>query len=95
MRWLVEHGVEHLVVDLPSIDPAHDAGALLAHRIFWGLPERETSVARATRRQATITELAFIDAAVADGDYLLNLQVAPFVSDAAPSRPLLYTLERS
>ena len=94
MRWLVERGIDHVVVDLPSVDPAHDEGALLAHRIFWGLPERETSIARATRPHATITELAFIDAAVADGDYLLNLQVAPFVSDAAPSRPLLYPLTR-
>jgi kynurenine formamidase len=94
MRWLVERGIEHIVVDLPSVDPAHDGGALLAHRIFWGLPEGETSLARATRRHATITELAYIDAAIADGDYLLNLQVAPFVSDAAPSRPILYPLER-
>jgi arylformamidase len=92
MQWVVEHGIEHLVTDLPSVDPAHDEGALLAHRIFWGLPERETSVARAKRRQATITELAFIDSTIVDGDYLLNLQVAPFLSDAAPSRPLLYPL---
>ena len=27
---------------------------------------------------------------VADGYYLLDLQIPPFLSDAAPSRPLLY-----
>jgi hypothetical protein len=39
--------------------------------------------------------LAFIDDAIADGHYLLNLQVAPFVADAAPSRPILLPLTPS
>ena len=38
----------------------------------------------------TITELAFVADAAADGPYLLDLQVAPFDMDAAPSRPLLF-----
>ncbi|HBB80565.1 MAG TPA: metal-dependent hydrolase, partial [Cryomorphaceae bacterium] len=29
---------------------------------------------------------------VPDGVYLLNLQVAPLENDAAPSRPILYSL---
>lgn len=92
MRWIVAQGVEHLVVDLPSIDRAEDAGRLTAHRLFFGLPAGATETAQATRPQATITELAYIDDAVADGAYLLNLQVAPFQADAAPSRPLLLPL---
>jgi hypothetical protein len=40
----------------------------------------------------TITEMIYVRDEVADGLYLLNLQIAPFVSDAAPSRPLLYPL---
>jgi hypothetical protein len=36
--------------------------------------------------------MAYIDDAIADGPYLLNLQVAPFVIDAAPSRPILLPL---
>jgi arylformamidase len=48
--------------------------------------------AQATRPNATVTELAFIDDSIADGQYLLNLQVAPFVADAAPSRPILLPL---
>ena len=92
MHHIVEHGIDTLVVDLPSIDRAHDGGKLAAHRIFWGMPAGSTSAATVTRQHATITELAFIDDTVADGPYLLNLQVAPFVIDAAPSRPILLPL---
>ncbi|MCZ6716111.1 MAG: cyclase family protein, partial [Gammaproteobacteria bacterium] len=35
----------------------------------------------------------YVDNDIADGFYLLNLQVPPFVADAAPSRPRLYSLE--
>jgi arylformamidase len=92
MRYVVEHGIDTLVVDLPSIDRAQDGGKLAAHRIFWGMPAGSTSAATATRPNATITEMAYIDDSVADGPYLLNLQVAPFVIDAAPSRPILLPL---
>ena len=37
-EFLVARGIEHLVVDLPSIDRAHDEGRLTAHRVFFGLP---------------------------------------------------------
>ena len=47
-------------------------------------------MAEAARPQATITELAFIAPMVRDGWYLLDLQVPAFLTDAAPSRPLLY-----
>jgi kynurenine formamidase len=92
MRHIVEHGIDTLVVDLPSIDRAQDGGKLAAHRIFWGMPAGSTSAATVTRRHATITEMAFIDDTIADGPYLLNLQVPPFVIDAAPSRPILLPL---
>lgn len=89
-HYLVECGIEHLLVDLPSIDRMADEGRLLAHRIFWGLPLGANSVTQATRPHATITELIYVDSQIADGVYLLNLQIAPFVADAAPSRPVLY-----
>lgn len=92
MRFVVEQGVDTLVVDLPSIDRAQDGGRLAAHRIFWGMPAGSTSAATVTRKHATITEMAFIDNEVPDGAYLLNLQVAPFMIDAAPSRPILLPL---
>lgn len=92
MGWIVSHGIETLVVDLPSVDRAQDGGKLAAHRIFWGVPQGGTSGALATRAHATITEMAFIPNAITDGPYLLNLQVPPFMSDAAPSRPILLPL---
>jgi arylformamidase len=89
-EWLVAHGVMHLIVDLPSIDRAHDGGQLTAHRVFFGLPPGAKRLAEASRPQATITELAFVAPMVRDGWYLLDLQVPAFLTDAAPSRPLLY-----
>jgi hypothetical protein len=91
--WLVERGIETLVLDLPSADRAEDAGRLTAHRVFFGLPPGSRDARAASRPQASITELAWIDAAVADGYYLLDLQIPPFLSDAAPSRPLLYPVQ--
>ena len=89
---LVDRGIEHLVVDLPSIDRSHDEGRLTAHRIFFGLPPGSTELAQATRARATVTELAYIPDAVTDGLYLLELQVPALGGDAVPSRPLLYRL---
>jgi arylformamidase len=88
----VDFGVRHLLVDLPSIDRMHDGGLLAAHRAFWGLPLHSTDAKLARRAYATVTELCFIDDSIADGWYLLNLQVAPFMADAAPSRPIVYPL---
>lgn len=91
-QLLVERGILHLVVDLPSVDREHDAGRLTAHRVFFGLPPGATELAAATRPDATITELAYVPAGVTDGAYLLELQVPPLGGDAVPSRPLLYAL---
>ena len=92
MRWALLRGCEHVVMDLPSADREQDRGLLIAHRTWWGLPPAGDAAAdRAARACArTITELAFAEDAAADGAYLLDLQVAPFDMDAAPSRPLLY-----
>jgi hypothetical protein len=50
------------------------------------------TLAAATRPAATITELAFVPDSVADGAYLLELQVPALSGDAVPSRPLLYAV---
>jgi hypothetical protein len=89
---LVSLGILHLVVDVPSIDRTHDEGRLTAHRIFFGLPRGAVQLDAATRPGATITELAFVPDALADGAYLLELQVPALTGDAVPSRPLLYAL---
>ena len=94
-QLLVERGIEHLVVDLPSLDRTHDAGRLTAHRLFFGLPPRTSELARATRARCTVTELAHIPETVRDGSYLLELQVPAIAGDAVPSRPLLFALAGS
>lgn len=83
---LVDRGVEHLLVDLPSVDKEKDDGALHAHKAFWDF---EGNV----RMNATITELIFVDNSIPDGKYFLNLQLAAFENDASPSRPVLYKIE--
>ena len=92
-QLLVERAILHLVIDLPSLDREHDEGRLSAHRTFFGLPPGATALAGATRPDATVTELAFVPETLADGAYLLELQVPALGGDAVPSRPLLYALE--
>lgn len=85
-QLLVAKGIEHLLIDLPSVDREKDRGALLAHKAFW-------NVEGVIREHATITEFVFVSNDIADGKYYLNLQVAPFENDASPSRPILYKIE--
>lgn len=84
--WMCEVGIDHLLLDLPSVDREVDGGALAAHRAFWNYPNDP-------RMNATITELVYVHDDVDDGAYVLNLQVAPFENDAAPSRPVLFQKE--
>jgi kynurenine formamidase len=90
VRLLVERGIEHLVVDVPSIDRTHDEGRLTAHRTFFGLPPRASRLAQAQRPHCTITELANVPNHITDGWYLLEIQAPALGGDAVPSRPLLY-----
>lgn len=94
MAFLVELGVDHLLVDLPSVDRTFDDGKLNAHHIFWNIKAGEHEALSDAYLDKTITEMIFVPDQIADGNYLLNLQIAPFVADAAPSRPLIYPLEQ-
>lgn len=89
MKLIVESGFKHLLADLPSIDRLFDDGKLANHRIFWNVEPGEYATNESTRVGSTITELIYVPHFVEDGEYLLNLQIAPFESDAAPSRPIL------
>jgi hypothetical protein len=91
---LVARGIEHIVCDLPSLDRARDEGRLTTHRVFFGMPPQSRSLRDCLRPQATVTELAFIPNTVADGPYLLEIQVPAIAGDAVPSRPLLYAFEQ-
>ena len=85
MKSIVSQGVEHLLIDTPSVDREEDKGALASHHLFWNYPQE-------IDRTKTITELIYIPSEIEDGEYLMELQFAPFENDASPSRPVLYRL---
>lgn len=85
VAYLVEAGINHLLVDLPSLDREHDEGKLAAHHVFWNYPHN-------TQSHRTITEFVFVPNHIPDDLYLLNLQISSFENDAAPSKPLLFKL---
>lgn len=80
--------VKHLLIDTPSVDRESDGGELAFHHAFWGVPTNPNV-------ERTITELIYVSDAISDGRYILDLQVAPFDNDAAPSRPVLYAIQRA
>ena len=84
--YMREKGIDHLLIDLPSVDREQDNGKLLAHHAFWHYPEQ-------TRLNATITEFIFVPDDIKDGMYLLNLQIASFENDASTSKPVLYRIK--
>ncbi len=90
MEFIVRLGVKHFLIDLPSIDRLYDEGKLSNHRIFWNVEQGSFERNAKTRTMSTITELVYVSDAAQDGEYLLNLQIAPFAADASPSRPLLF-----
>lgn len=83
--YIREQGIKHLLIDLPSVDKEEDGGKLLAHKAFWNYPLNP-------RLDCTITEFIYVENKIQDGEYLLNLQIAPFENDASPSKPVLYAL---
>ena len=85
MPFLIQQGIKHFLIDLPSVDKEQDDGKLLAHKAFWEYPEQND-------KGRTITEFIFVPNEVTDGWYFMNLQVANFVNDAGPSRPVLYPI---
>lgn len=88
VEWLLEQDVEHLLVDLPSIDREQEGGTLANHRHFWGL-ELEAHRQHPPSPK-TVTELVYVPTSVPDGIYFLDVDLPDFTLDAAPSRPLLY-----
>ncbi len=85
MQRIVDAGVQHLLIDLPSVDREEDGGELAAHHLFWNVPSNPNF-------QKTITEFIYVPNEIVDGRYILNLQVSNFANDAAPSRPMLFDL---
>ncbi len=92
MEYLEGFGIKHLLVDMPSIDRTLDEGRLSAHHIFWNIEQGAHTPDKDAYFYKTITEMVYVPDEVADGQYLLNLQIAPFVGDATPSRPVIFEL---
>ncbi|MTH15161.1 cyclase family protein [Flavobacterium sp. LC2016-01] len=89
--FIRESEIQHLLIDLPSVDKEHDEGKLLAHKAFWNVKDTHNLNSDA-RLNATITEMIYVSDEVEDGNYILNLQITSFENDASPSKPLLYKI---
>ena len=89
--FIREVGIQHLLIDLPSVDKEHDEGKLVAHKAFWNVKD-VNNLNEDARMNCTITELIYVDETISDGSYFLNLQIASFENDASPSKPVLYKI---
>lgn len=94
ISWLSQSGIKHLLVDMPSIDKMYDDGQLSNHHIYWRVVPNSRLLNDESRPDRTITEMIYVDNAIDDGLYCLNLQIPAFELDAAPSRPILYPLTK-
>jgi kynurenine formamidase len=89
--YIREIGIQHLLIDLPSVDREEDEGKLLAHKAFWNVKD-VNNLNEDARLNCTITEMIFVENEIQDGSYILNLQIASFENDASPSKPILYKI---
>ncbi len=90
MQYIRSLGVNHLLVDMPSVDRMHDEGHLDNHHEFWSVEKDSHDLPDSEAMSRTITEMIYVDPEVEDGIYLLEIQVAAWMTDAAPSRPRLF-----
>lgn len=86
-QFLHDIGIEHLLIDTPSVDKENDEGKLLAHKAFWGFNSEK-------KYHRTITEMIFVPDEIKDGLFLLNLQFLPLENDASPSNPVIFPLTK-
>jgi len=86
VRKMAAKGIQHLLLDLPSVDREEDGGALAAHKAFWSYPDD-------IRQSATITEMVYVENVIPDGLYLLQIQIPAMMLDAAPSRPFIFPVK--
>lgn len=82
----------HLLIDTPSLD-SPDNTELENHAIWWGL-DGNTAPGVPNPGIRSITEMIFVADDIPDGEYWLDLQLPPLISDAVPSRPMIYPAER-
>ncbi len=85
IKFINELGINHLMVDLPSVDREMDRGKLAGHHIFWNYPSQPAY-------DKTISELLYIPDILSDGTYLIHLQIISLESDASPSKILAHKI---
>ncbi len=87
-----QHGskVQYLILDLPSADPEHDEGKLLAHRNFFGLPEVGHEMDDPEKR--ALIELAYFKD-IDEGYYHAVIVPVRFQTNAVAIHVLLFPLE--
>jgi len=94
MNYLVSKNVQHLLVDIPSVDKMYDQGRLTNHRIFWNVKANEKRLNANSWTNKTITEMIYVEDNIQDGFYLCNLQTPKMSTDAVPSNPEIYQLTK-
>jgi kynurenine formamidase len=92
MSLLSNSPLLHLLIDTPSLDNS-DNTELENHAIWWGM---DGSTTRGVPNPGirSITEMIFVADEIADGEYWLDLQLPPLISDAVPSRPMVFPVKR-
>jgi kynurenine formamidase len=94
IEYIISLNVKHLLVDIPSVDRAADQGSMTIHHLYWDVKHGTNDITDSHISPKTITEMISIPDEIKDGEYVLNLQIPAFASDAAPSRPILYQVKK-
>jgi len=94
LTWLSKQPLKHLLIDSPSLDPAHDQGRLRNHRLWWGPCAGLEEVGLEPWRRS-LTEMIYVPDEIQDGAYWLHLELSPILSDACISRPVIYPMAES
>lgn len=82
---MIAFGIEHIMIDQPSVDREEDGGALAAHHAFFGYPDN-------IRSHHSISEICNITPDVKDGLYMAHISIFNIANDASPSKITLHPL---
>jgi kynurenine formamidase len=93
MAWLVSRPLRHLLLDTPSLDSPQNE-RMENHRTWWGQYPSAAPHGYPPHRRS-VTEMVYVADEIADGEYWLHLELSPLVSDATPSRPVIYPVNAS
>lgn len=92
MQWLSRLPLKHLLLDTPSLDSMSNPD-LSNHRVWWGEGLEDHGLGF-NPQSRSITEMIFVADDIPDGEYWLHIELSPLVSDATPSRPMIFPVTR-